>query len=277
MMTKQLCLVLVFAACGTEERTSRKAPNDVAALPPAPMVAKVEPAAPPVIEMPAVIVAAAPTKYGEAIEDGRVAIAKGDVVHARELFEAAIRLDAKQADPHVELARLAIATKEKAFAITEAKKAVKLAPDSSRAWNTLGRAELARWSYQGAHDAFEKAAELDPDNAWAWNNLGFTELSFKSYQAAVDALVVAVGKPGATGFMWNNLGTAYEHLDLLDEARDAFEHGGKLGSREAVASRKRLEGVTPMIAVGKEPPADERTYSHDEETAPPDAGVRDPI
>ena len=97
--------------------------------------------------------------------------------------------------------------------------------------------------------------------------LGYTELEFHSYQPAVDALVIATAKANATGFMWNNLGTAYEHLNLLDEARDAFEHGGKLGSKEALASRKRLEGVEPMIAVyheAKKVPV-ETTYPHDED------------
>ena len=33
--------------------------------------------------------------------------------------------------------------------------------------------------------------------------------------------------------MFNNLGTALEHLDQLDDARMAYEAGGKLGSKEA--------------------------------------------
>jgi Flp pilus assembly protein TadD len=260
MMNKQLWFVLVFAACGTEERTPVSRTTNPA-IPPAPIA--IAPPPPLAIAAPAPKV---PTQYGEAMEDAKAALASGDSVHARDLLSSAVLLDKQQADPHVELARIAIAGKEKALAVKEARLATKLAPDSSRAWNTLGRAELARWQYQGAHDAFAKAAELDPDSAWAWNNLGFTELSFKSYRAAADALVVAVSKPGATGYMWNNLGTAYEQLDLIDEARDAFEHGGKLGSRESVASRKRLEGVAPMIAkVPAEPPATD--YPHDETPA----------
>jgi hypothetical protein len=51
--------------------------------------------------------------------------------------------------------------------------------------------------------------------------------------------------------MFNNLGTALEQLDRLDEARVAYEAGGKLGSTVAMASRKRLEGVT-SIAIAKE-------------------------
>jgi hypothetical protein len=53
--------------------------------------------------------------------------------------------------------------------------------------------------------------------------------------------------------MWNNLGTAYEHLDLLDDARAAFDHGGARGSREALASRKRLEGVKTIVVMKTEP------------------------
>ena len=78
---------------------------------------------------------------------------------------------------------------------------------------------------------------------WAWNNLGFTELQLKKYDEAAEHLAEATSRKGATGYMFNNLGTALEQLDRLDEARTAFEAGGKLGSPEALASRKRLEGV----------------------------------
>ncbi len=265
-----LWFALVLAACGTDDRTApsrTEVAAPVAVATPEPVVVAPAPAP---IAPPVDVAKPLPTKYGEALADGKAAAAKGDTAHARELLEAAAKLDRKQADPHIELARMFIATHDKALALTAAKKAVKLAPDSSRAWNTLGRAELARWSYQGASAAFEKAAKLDPDNAWAWNNLGFTELEFKSYGPARDALVIATSKPNATGFMFNNLGTAYEHLNLLDEARDAFEQGGKLGSKEALASRKRLEGVEPMIAVVHEPKAVETTYAHDEGDALPE-------
>jgi tetratricopeptide (TPR) repeat protein len=286
MKMSGIWFAVLLSACGTGERSTpaRATTSDVVApiavatpAPDAPAPEIVIPA--PVMTVTAEAPKPLPTKFTEAMEDGRAAIAKNDVAHARELFEAAAKLDKKSAEPHIELARMFIASKDKALAIAAANKAVKLAPDSTRTWNTLGRAQLAVWDYAKASTAFKKAAELDPDNAWAWNNLGYTELEFKSYQAAVDALVVATSKPNATGFMWNNLGTAYEHLDLLDEAREAFEKGGKVGSKEALASRKRLEGVTPMIAVYKEKKV-ETTYAHDEdpnetaqEVPPPDAGV----
>ena len=52
------------------------------------------------------------------------------------------------ATPHdIELARLYIAMGERGLAIKSANKAIKLAPESSQAWNTLGRAELSRYGY----------------------------------------------------------------------------------------------------------------------------------
>ncbi len=190
-----------------------------------------------------------PTTYVETLELGKALAAKRDSSRARELLEAAAKLDKKQPEPHIELARLFITLDEKRLAIKSANKAVKLAPDSSLAWNTLGRAELTRFNYDGAIVAFGKSAELNPENAWAWNNLGFTHLQLKHYQDAVDALVKATSKNGATGYMFNNLGTAYEHLDQLDDARVAFERGGALGSTEASSSRKRLEGVDTIVVM----------------------------
>jgi Flp pilus assembly protein TadD len=184
-----------------------------------------------------------PTKYEDALAEGRKLGEQGDRVGAKEMFEAAVKLDKRHAEPHMELARLYIAGGDKALAVSEAKKATKLAPNSSAAWNTMGRAELGRFAYDAAIGAFSKSLELNRDNVWAWNNLGYTELLLKKYDEAVEDLTEATSRKGATAYMWNNLGTALEQLDRLDDARHAFEEGGKLGSKEALASRTRLEGV----------------------------------
>lgn len=194
-----------------------------------------------------------PTTYSEALALGKDLATKGDVSRAKEVLEAAAKLDRKKAEPHIELARLYIAAGERALAIKSANKAVKLAPASSQAYNTLGRAELLRHAYDNAIVAFRQATELNGDNAFAWNNLGYTYLTLKNYQDAIDALTVATELPGATGYMFNNLGTAYEHLDQLDDARLAFDKGAELGSSEAKASRKRLEGVDTIIVMKSEP------------------------
>ncbi|MDB4957694.1 MAG: sulfotransferase [Myxococcales bacterium] len=250
------------------------------------------PKADPVPTVKVVIDEPIPTSYDAAMTQGRALAEKGENARAREMFEAAIKLDKKKADPHIELARLFIATNDKGMAVVAANRAVKLAPMSSQAWNTKGRAELNRFEYDKAIEAFTKSVELNADNVWAWNNLGFTELQLKKYDVAAEHFAEAASRKGATGYMFNNLGTALEQLDRLDEARKAFDAGATLGSKEAVSSRKRLEGVK-SIAIAKEEHKDKveklgQSYELDEgqpatptaedkiDTSDPDADVQTP-
>jgi len=256
-------LIALPAACGGEHSTSTTSIAETAPVPRITAASAAPDQAVPDQAAPAQAAPEAlPTSYAAALAQGKALAASGDHAHARELFEAASRLDRKAAEPQLELSRLFIATGERGRAIAAASKAVKLAPGSSQAYNTLGRAELARWGYDAAVAAFRRATELNPDHVWAWNNLGYTELARKHYPEAIDALVEATRRPGAEGYMWNNLGTAYEQLGRLDDARAAFESGGKLGSREALASRTRLEGVK-TVAVARDASKASRTTGYD--------------
>src|SRR5450755_1663498 len=49
-----------------------------------------------------------PTKFDDAIEQGRALASKSDNANAKLMFEAAIKLDKKRAEPHMELAKLYI-------------------------------------------------------------------------------------------------------------------------------------------------------------------------
>ena len=257
-------LVVPAAACGGDRETSSVTTQSdpIASGAPAPaIVAPETPTAPG--EQPKVVAIKAPlpTTYDETLAKGRELLAKGAYGDAKEMLEAAAKLDPKNADPHVELARMYIATGEKGKAIAAAKQAIKRAPRSSGVWNTKGRAELAAHNYDNAIAGFSKAIELNQDNAFAWNNLGYTELLLENFEDAAEHLAEATTRAGATGYMFNNLGTALEHLDRLDEARSAFEAGGNLGSVAAAASRKRLEGVDTIAfattddASAEEPPS----------------------
>src|SRR5687767_12763612 len=136
-------LLAVPAACGGDRSTSTASSGDTSrvikpVVTPPETIAKPEP---PKVEAPKVEpkvapVAPAPTTYSETLALGKAAAASGDRAHARELFEAASKLDKKAVEPHIELARLFIAMGERHLAITAANKAVKLAPGSSQAYNT---------------------------------------------------------------------------------------------------------------------------------------------
>ncbi len=257
IMLRSMLFALVLPACGGDREaptvtapTTQTASHWYESSLPAPVVEPV-PAVEPQTDAVKASVAAVPTSFDDAMTQGRALAEKGEHTGAMEMFEAAIKLDGKRAEPHMELARLHIAMNAKAQAVIEANKAVKLAPSSSQAWNTKGRAELLRFSYDDAVAAFTKATDLNKDNVWAWNNLGYTQLQLKKYDEAVVSLTEATTRKGAAGYMFNNLGTALEQLDRLDEARVAYEEGGKLGSNESLASRHRLEGVK-SIALAKE-------------------------
>lgn len=266
MMMRSILFALVLSACGSDRVST---PTVAQTIPPPPASVDIPDAPAPVSEVkhePPAVVDVMPTTYDDTMMQGRALAAKGEHDRARELFEAAAKLEPKKAEPFIELSRLYISTNDKGLAVIAANKAVKLAPDSSQAWNTKGRAELNRFNYDKAIEAFTKATELNADNVYAWNNLGYTELLLKKYDDAVAALTEATNRKGAEGYMFNNLGTALEQLDRLDEARAAYEQGGKLGSTVAAASRKRLEGVDSIAIARQLEESEPKTYDVNEDS-----------
>src|SRR3569833_542981 len=142
-----LCALLFsMAACGGDSERGVDPMSFMPKLPaveqPATNVAQSEPAVTPA--KPAVEPIIVPTKFDDALAQGKALAAKGDTANAKLMFEAAAKLDKKRAEPHIELAKIYIPSGERGLAMAAANKAVKLAPLSSQAWNTKGRAELNR-------------------------------------------------------------------------------------------------------------------------------------
>jgi hypothetical protein len=67
------------------------------------------------------VTAPLPTKFDEALAKGRELLAKGAYGDAKEMLAAAIKLDKKKAEPHIEMARFYIALGERGKAIASAK------------------------------------------------------------------------------------------------------------------------------------------------------------
>jgi tetratricopeptide (TPR) repeat protein len=278
MMKKILFALLVASGCGGDDGVAVDPMSFMPKLPSVdvPYVVdtfNVQPTSAPIAQTPVLATPVVPTQFDDALAQGRALAEKGDRDNAKLMFEAAIKLDKKRAEPHIELSRLYIADGQRGLAIAAAKKGTKLAPLSSQAWNTQGRAELTAFNYDDAIEAFSRACELDANNIWAWNNLGYTEIQLKKYDEAAQHLAEATSRKGATGYMYNNLGTALEQLGKFDEARLAFESGGKLGSKEAASSRKRLEGVESVAKADDKPEVkkpDDKTFDHGEDMPAPE-------
>ena len=146
-----------------------------------------------------VVVDVMPSTFDDALTQGKALASKGEHDRAKELFEAAIEARPEEGRAAHRAVAPVHLDERRALAVIAANKAVKLAPLSSQAWNTKGRAELNRFDYDKAIEAFSKACELDQDNVWAWNNLGYTELQLKKYDEAVEHLTEATTSKGADG------------------------------------------------------------------------------
>ncbi len=213
---------------------------------PAPVVAAVV--------APVVAVEPEPAKsYAELLRDGKKLARAGELDDALQALTSASELKPKAATPRIEIARALISLGRSAEARAHAEAAVAILPDSSYAWNTLGRVELSEGNVAAAITSFERAAEENADNSYAWNNLGFALIGLERYEEAVTALEMATSGSKPRAYMWNNLGMAYEHLDRLVEARAAYRQGADSGSDKAEISLARLEGVVSLEAVSVAP------------------------
>ena len=174
--------------------------------------------------------------------------------------DAGVPVEAPTFDVDAELDRLALEAKKSpqakvafARALVEAGRlkearvhiedALDVAPESTQAWNLLGRIELSARDLDAAVVAFQRAAEEDPENTYAWNNLGYALIEQEKFDEAAAALENATAGAKPTAYMWNNLGMAYEHMDRIREARAAYRQAAAAGSAKGKANADRLEGV----------------------------------
>ncbi len=186
---------------------------------------------------------ALPTTFRGLMRSGKKLARSGRAADALRAFESAAANNKRASSPRIEMARLRISQKNYRRARTHAEVAVRLAPRSSYAWNTLGRVELGEGNREAAITSFERSTEENADNSYAWNNLGYTLMLESRWDEAITALEQATSGNRPTKYMWNNLGMAYEHEDRLGEARAAYRQAATAGSRRAQQSLGRLRGV----------------------------------
>ena len=245
--------VLCLLACEADKPLEKIAKKP-AVTAPAPEV----PAALPEPEEPppeAVAPAPKPESYDELMARARASKKPDEAI---EIYLEAAQARPDSASPHIAVAALLIGQKEVTLAHKHARLAVELEPKRSRAWNTLGRAELAAGKLNPAERAFLEATRLSEGNIYAWNNLGLTRIRQKKHEGAVEALEKATAGKGARAYMFNNLGLALERQDRVDEALEAYKSGLALGSGVAGQNFVRLERELQReeeTAVAPPPPA----------------------
>ncbi len=234
-----------------ESNTSVTAPDLVAE--PAPLVP--EPILEPVVPEP--------KTFSEFVAAGKKAHRNGDFADSILLLEQAARKKPNHATPIVHMARAYLELGQIDEARSMAEKAVEINPSSSFSWNTLGRVELAEGDSDAAIASFTRATDENEDNSYAWNNLGYVLIGQENFEEAAEALENATSGSNPTAYMWNNLGMAYEHLDMISEARAAYRQASDIGSLKAEASLERLEGVVSLVPSDEEDLIDEDSDSDD--------------
>jgi tetratricopeptide (TPR) repeat protein len=120
---------------------------------------------------------------------GSKALVQGRVDDAQIAFCKAVRWDAKNPQAHIDLAQLFLIRKDGAAAAEEARNAVELDPNSSRAQSLLGDGLVRIGDHQGAKQAWLLASGIDPNDseklkALINRNLHEAEASLKKYDAS---------------------------------------------------------------------------------------------
>jgi Tfp pilus assembly protein PilF len=117
------------------------------------------------------------------------------------------------------------------------KKAIKLKPDYSDAYNYLGFVYFGDGKVEEAikyyHKALENELYMSPQEAH--NNLGLAYLSRKDYRKAVLHLEEAIRLVPDFAAAYNNLGKAYEGLGQYDKARFNYERAVEFSPQYAGA------------------------------------------
>ncbi len=158
-------------------------------------------------------------------------------------FRAALAQDSDYADAWAGLARSLLsrlgAEPERAEAnyqagIDAARRAIRLAPESTTGYVWLGRAYLARGLGEAAAEQFRLAAEIDPDSIDVLSAQAGIRAREGRLVDAVKLLERAVRiEPGDTS-LHNQLGTAFARLGELQRARQAYSVAwGELVPHEA--------------------------------------------
>jgi Flp pilus assembly protein TadD len=205
---------ITLTACGDGAKKTRKeikteAPQapvtqvEIPAIPAIPEVPVVEPATDPTSQTPVMVL---PDTFEERLALGKKLVKQGKLDDAILAFEGALALGEDKGVAHVEMARVLLLKNDPKGARTFAEKGVELEPNSSSAWNTLGRVSLMDRKMDDAVAEFSRATDENHDNIYAWNNLGLSLMQMKRYDESIEAFETATQGKDPEPYMWNNLG-----------------------------------------------------------------------
>ena len=133
------------------------------------------------------------------------------------------------------------------------RKALKIRPKSTSAWNLLGLVLHVDGKFYEAAGCFKKALKYDPKSAQAFNNLGASLHLLDEPDRAIPLYRKAVALIPQYADAWRNLGNALKATGQIEEARHAYESAIDADPRQtaayaAMADCKRFEPGDPHVA-----------------------------
>jgi len=142
----------------------------------------------------------------------------------------ALEREPRLAEGHELMARIWRDWRMPDVALRSAHLAVRYAPRSASAHNTLGTVFDALGQVGAARSAYLAAAALDRNAGWALNNLCYLEMRAGRFDEALRSCQGALGLSPALVTAQNNLALTYAASGAMTNATDAFMTGGDQAS-----------------------------------------------
>jgi len=117
-------------------------------------------------------------------------------------------------------------------AMIEARKMLRLRPNSSSAHKFLGLGLFAEGNYDGALHEYGEALKLNPKNAFVYYDIGVLREDQKAWDSAIAAYQKAIELDPSHWFYYNNLGNTFGTVGRFDDGVNAFERGRTLAPDE---------------------------------------------
>jgi protein O-GlcNAc transferase len=202
---------------------------------------------------------------------------RGVLDAAHRHYNAAVKLDARDARAYDGLARVWRDWGLPQLALGDAYRAAHFAPASAAARNTLGTVMQALGRHQDARAAYELASWLDPEAAYAFNNLCYLSFLDGRAEGAIAECRKALSLEPTLTAARNNLALAYaasgrmdlartELLDANDASRGPYNVGIvhlAAGNRSAaVAAFDAASRANPLLAIARERASQVRSQLH---------------
>ncbi len=126
-------------------------------------------------------------------------------------------------------------------ATTDFKAALKLNPNSAKAFNGLGLVHSSQDKYRQSFEDFSHASLCNPEDAIAQANRGLSCCGMKQYKRAIACLTLAISLDPGFALAYKNRGAAYAEIGELKLAESDMNKALELNAADPVSFQNRAK------------------------------------